>query len=94
MGRIVSWFSCGVASAVATKLALIENANNQEFVIANCEIKEEHPDNARFLKDCEAWFGQDIIILGNDKYKRSAHEVFRKTNFLKGPSGVKFGKKR
>lgn len=48
--RTVSWFSCGAASAVATKLALNEC---DDLVIAYCEVAEEHPDNKRFLKDCE-----------------------------------------
>lgn len=94
--RIVSWFSCGAASAVATKLALTKwregettHAGREEFVIAYCEIREEHPDNARFLKDCERWFDHPVTVLGNDKYSRSAHEVFRKTRFLVGPTGAR-----
>ena len=51
--RTVSWFSCGAASAVATKLALSEG----EVTIVYCEVIEEHPDNKRFLADCEKWFG-------------------------------------
>lgn len=92
MARIVSYFSGGVPSAVATKLAL--TANNwpdscDEFVIYNFEIREEHPDNARFLRECEEWFGHPIITVGNDEFDRSAHEVFRKTRFLVGPSGAR-----
>ena len=86
MGRIVSWFSCGAASAVATKLALKDHDN---VVIAYCEVIEEHPDNKRFLKDCEEWFGQEIIILGNDKYSRSIYEVFNKTRYLAGHMGAR-----
>ena len=56
MSRTVSWFSCGAASAVATKLS-------KPDVIVYCEVIEEHPDNKRFLKDCEEWFNQEIIIL-------------------------------
>ena len=89
MPRIVSWFSCGAASAVATKLA-IQNANGREVVVAYCDTsKREHPDNVRFLKDCERWFGQEVIILGNDDYERDPDVVFRKTRFLVGPSGAR-----
>lgn len=84
--RIVSWFSCGAASAVATKLAI---ATGEKITIAYCEVIEEHPDNKRFLSDCEEWFGQKIIILGNDKYKRSIYEVFDKTRYLAGFSGAR-----
>lgn len=77
MKRIVCWFSCGAASAVATKIAIAENAGKLPLIIAYTEVAEEHSDNKRFLKDCEKWFGQEIIILGNDKYKRSIYETFK-----------------
>lgn len=77
MKRIVCWFSCGAASAVATKIAISENAGKLPLIIAYTEVIEEHPDNKRFLADCENWFGQEIIILGNDKYKRSIYETFK-----------------
>ena len=77
MKRIVCWFSCGAASAVATKIAISENNGALPLIIAYTEVIEEHPDNKRFLADCEKWFGQEIIILGNDKYKRSIYETFK-----------------
>lgn len=77
MKRIVCWFSCGAASAVATKLAISENSNAYPLIIAYTEVIEEHLDNKRFLADCEKWFGQEILILGNDKYKRSIFETFK-----------------
>lgn len=86
MSRVVSWFSCGAASAVATKLAL----QTKEVTIAYCDTSiREHPDNMRFLKDCEKWFGQEILILGNDEYDRDPDVVFRKTRYLVGPSGAR-----
>ena len=81
--RIVSWFSCGAASAVATKLILQEE---EPVTIAYCYVKEEHDDNMRFLRDCEKWFGQEVIILKNEKYKGSCHEVFKK-QFFNTPHG-------
>lgn len=84
--RTISWFSCGAASAVATKLMI---ARNDPVTVAYCEVIEEHPDNHRFLKDCQEWFGQEIIILGNDKYKRSIYEVFDKTRYLAGHAGAR-----
>jgi len=82
--RVVSWYSCGAASAVATKLALLEN----DVVINYCEVKEEHPDNKRFLKDCEEWFCQKINIMGNDKYDRSIHNVFTAKKYICGVGGA------
>lgn len=88
MNRIVSWFSCGAASAVATKLAI--EAKPGEVVVAYCDTsRREHPDNMRFLRDCQEWFGQEILILGNDEYARDPDEVFRKTRYLVGPSGAR-----
>lgn len=86
MTRCVSWFSCGIPSAIATKLAI---ASVGDVTIYNCEIEEEHSDNKRFLRDCEEWFGQEIIQLGNDEYGRSARRVFRNTRFLVGPKGAR-----
>ena len=47
MGRMVCQFSCGAASAVATKLILAAYPA-EEVVIVNAFIKEEHEDNRRF----------------------------------------------
>jgi len=55
-GRMVVWFSCGAASAVAAKLV-------EPDVIAYCETGSEGADNARFLLDCEQWFGRSVTKL-------------------------------
>ena len=87
MSRIISWFSCGAASAVATKLALAENNGEHEFVIAYTRIVEEHPDNRRFLGDCQEWFGHEIITLNNEFYDSSIYNVFKK-NYMRTPNGA------
>ena len=81
--RTISWFSCGAASAVATKLALLEDP---ETVVAYCEVIEEHPDNKRFLKECEEWFGVEVLVLRNEFYKGSIYNVFEK-NYMRTPAG-------
>lgn len=82
--RTISWFSCGAASAVATKLAI---ANSETpVVVAYCKVREEHPDNDRFLKECEKWFGQEIVVLMNETYDGSIFNVFEK-NYMRTPSG-------
>lgn len=85
--RIVCLFSCGAASAVATKLA-IANANGAEVVIFNNEVVEEHPDNKRFLADCEKWFGLPIQTVRNEKYAGSIYEVFEKNRFIMNRFGA------
>lgn len=82
--RIICQFSCGAASAVATKLTL---AKHPEAII-NAFIKNEHPDNRRFRDDCERWFGRGIIDLRDTKYGADIIQVFRQRRFIKGPRGA------
>ena len=86
--RIVSWFSCGAASAVATKLAIVENARKMPLVVARCIVAEEHSDNNRFAADCEKWFDVKIVNLINEKYSGSIYEVFRKKSYISGIQGA------
>ena len=81
--RIVSWFSCGAASAVATKLLLAEGV---PITMAYCRVREEHPDNLRFLNQCKEWFNHPILVLENQTYKGSCMEVFKK-NYFRTPHG-------
>lgn len=86
MSRVLCQFSCGAASAVATKLALAQYG--ARCVIVNAFIEEEHPDNRRFLLDCEKWFGQTIVNLRDEKFDASAIKVFETVGFIKGPRGA------
>jgi len=83
--RIVSWFSCGAASAVATKKAIEIYGN--ELIPASCVVANEHVDNERFLKDCENWFGIPVLKLKSDKYA-DCWEVWEKRRYLVGPRGA------
>lgn len=86
--RLVCWFSCGAASAVATKLALQENDGRLPVVIGYTEVLQEHPDNKRFLADCERWFNHPITVLRNEQYGGDIYEVFLRTRYLVGPTGA------
>lgn len=91
MIRIVCWFSCGAASAVATKLAIEENARRADplqLVVVRCYVAEEHPDNNRFAADCEKWFGVPILTILNGKFGGSIHEVFRQRKYISGIHGA------
>lgn len=55
---MVSWFSAGVSSTVATRLL----ADEIDRVIY-AHIDDQHPDTLRFVRDCEAWFGMPVEIL-------------------------------
>jgi len=65
----VSWFSAGVSSAVATRLAIDEI--DDVFYI---HIDDQHSDTLRFVSECEAWFGQEVVIL-QSKHKTVADAV-------------------
>jgi hypothetical protein len=89
MSRLIGWFSCGAASASAIKMTLADTEllkNFDEVVVAYCYVKEEHPDNVRFLKECEQWFDYPVTILMHDGYQGSIYNVFNK-NFINTPNG-------
>lgn len=79
--RTISWFSCGAASAVATKLF-------PQAEPAYCETGAEHPDNARFMADCEKWFGRKVTRLRSDKYA-DTWGVWHETRWLAGIEGAR-----
>lgn len=87
MTRIVCQFSCGAASAVATKLTLAQYPRDQVLIV-NAFIVEEDEDNRRFAADCERWFGQPITVLRDEKYGASTDEVWRRERYIKGPQGA------
>ena len=86
--RIVCWFSCGAASAVATKLAIQEYKDSHEIVVARCVVREEHPDNDRFAAKCEKWFGVPILNLIADEYDGSIFKVIQARKYISGIKGA------
>ena len=85
-GRVLVWFSCGAASAVAAKLS-VEKYPDCEVLYCDT-LAYEHPDNMRFLNDVSAWVEKDIKMLKSAKYK-DIFDVFRKTGWLVGPGGAR-----
>jgi 3'-phosphoadenosine 5'-phosphosulfate sulfotransferase (PAPS reductase)/FAD synthetase len=81
--RTVVWFSAGAASAVAAKLTL----NEGPAVLVYTDPGSEHPDNQRFIRDCKAWFGQEVVQLRSEKY-RDTWQVWEERRFLVGPTGA------
>lgn len=84
--RIVCRFSCGAASAVATKLALAHYPRDQ-VVISYSDTNSEHPDNTRFMADCVRWFNHPITVHKSEKYK-DIWDVWEKRRFMKGKDGA------
>lgn len=84
--RHLVWFSCGAASAVAAKLCV---QTYDDTVVAYCDTSaSEHPDNARFLVEVEAWLDVPIVKLRNEKFS-DIYDVFDKTGYLVGVAGAR-----
>jgi hypothetical protein len=87
--RVLSWFSCGAASAYATYLALNDSSYaSDEFKVLYCRVREEHEDSMRFLSDFEHVIGRRVEVLENEKYGGSVVNVIASTKFIKGPHGA------
>lgn len=83
---IIGWFSCGVTSAIACKLAIDEYGkdNVRLFYI---EIDSAHKDNERFILDCEKWMGVKIERRRCIKYK-DQFDVIEQIKYVNGPTGA------
>jgi 3'-phosphoadenosine 5'-phosphosulfate sulfotransferase (PAPS reductase)/FAD synthetase len=86
-GRVLAWFSCGSASAVAAKLSVERYGDRCEVLYCDT-LAYEHPDNVRFLGDVERWLGVPIKILKSDTYT-DIFDVFERTRWLVGPGGAR-----
>lgn len=80
----IAWFSCGVTSAVATKLAI---AKFETIRIIYIDTGGEHSDSIRFLHDCEKWIDHEVEIWKSDKFS-DPFDVFESKRFLNSPYGA------
>ena len=86
---IVVWFSCGAASAVAAKKTIEKYGDDAVIRVVNSPVKEEHPDNFRFLHDVEKWLGVDIEFAFNPKYLScSCKDVWSDAQYMSGVNGA------
>lgn len=87
-GRVLCWFSCGAASAVAAKMAVDRFGADWPVEVLYCDtLAFEHPDNARFLADVSRWVGREIKLLRSEKF-RDIFEVFERERYLNGRHGA------
>lgn len=85
--RVIAWFSCGGASAVAAKLAIEKYGTRA--VIVHCDtLASEHPDNRRFFDDVQAWLGREIVTIRSTEYN-TIDDVFEATRFLASINGAR-----
>lgn len=80
---ILSWFSGGITSAVACKMAQLKHEDVRPVFI---ETGGHHPDMPRFIKDCEVWFKVPITIIQDTRFKDHIDlcEKLRVVNFVSG----------
>ena len=83
--RVISWFSCGAASAVATILAAIKYGDIEAVY---CRVVEEHEDNLRFLDDFTQVTGIPVKIIMDEPHEGSIYKVFMKRGFIKNQYGA------
>lgn len=84
--KAVAWWSGGVTSAVACKIA-INIFGSHGVRIVFIDTKNEHSDTFRFMKDCEKWYGINIETITNEKYN-SIQEVWYKYKSLNISNGA------
>lgn len=86
--KVVCWWSGGITSAVACKLAI------NMFGVDNCRVimidtQNEHEDTYRFKVDCEKWYGLEIeIITGIGEKYESIFDVWTKHKSLNTATGA------
>jgi 3'-phosphoadenosine 5'-phosphosulfate sulfotransferase (PAPS reductase)/FAD synthetase len=70
MSKIICWWSGGITSAVACKVAL-DLYGKENCRVIMIDTKNEDDDTYRFKSDCEKWYGVNIeVITGiGDDYK-------------------------
>ena len=84
--RVVVWFSCGAASAIAAKMAILDYPD-LPIVLAYTDTGSEHPDSQRFLTDCENYLNHPVKILRSSIYK-DTWAVWQKAQYVGGIAGA------
>jgi hypothetical protein len=88
MKKIICWWSGGITSATACKVAI------DIYGVENCRVvmidtHNEHPDTYRFKDECEKWYGTPIeTITAIGKEYDSIQHVWRKHVSLNVATGA------
>jgi hypothetical protein len=77
----VVWLSAGVSSFIAGYLA--KNVDKYIYI----DIKDQHSDSMRFIKDCQKVLDREIEILKSSEFDDVA-SVVRKFKFINSPHGA------
>ena len=84
-GSVVSWYSGGVTSTIAT-LRAIERWGDVRIVFF--ETGSHHPDNERFFADCERLFERSIESIQHRGFN-DVFDLFVKEKFINSPYGAR-----
>jgi len=84
---IIAWWSAGVTSAVATKLA-IDKYGKDNVLPIYFHIDSAHEDNARFKEQCEEWYGREIQVEQAKGYNNQ-FDVITRDKYVNGPGGAR-----
>lgn len=84
--KVISWWSGGVTSAVACKLA-IDLYGKENIQVIFIDTRNEDNDTYRFMEDCAKWYGVPIEIISSDKYN-NIQAVWLKYKSLNNATGA------
>ena len=86
--RVVIWFSAGVTSAIAAKVAVDKYRSLYPCHLVNTDTGSEDDDNLRFMHDVSTWLDLPLEIIRNDKYE-DTFAVYDDVRFLTSPHGAR-----
>lgn len=84
--KIIGWWSGGITSAVACKLA-IDLYGKENVRIIFIDTHNEDDDTYRFMKDCSDWYGIEIETISSTKHK-SVQDVWVRYKALNNAKGA------
>lgn len=84
---IIAWWSAGITSAVACKIA-IEKYGKDKVIPCYIHIDSAHNDNSRFLDECQNWYGREIEVYKSSEYA-DQYDVIEKTKYVNGAAGAR-----
>lgn len=82
---VIGWFSCGVTSAIACKLA-IDHFGKDKIKLFYFDTGAAHEDNKRFIAECENWFQVSIETRKSKKWNSPLHVASKQ--YFNGPYGA------
>ncbi len=88
ISRVVIWFSAGVTSAVAAKIALNKYRDVLPVHLVMCDTGSEDDDNLRFANEVAQWLNLPLEIIRNEKYEDTI-DCYRSSGFIKNQHGAK-----